>query len=119
MISGPAKIKIDLGAMTELPSDQPVVTEQTLEFVEDDLKLALTFIQISSAAYSTGNLQHGGDARSKAEAVHARVVAQLIESPPVQQKDAFLQSMLREVQSALSSLPSSARPALWMRRAAG
>ncbi|HLM99462.1 MAG TPA: hypothetical protein VK335_09290 [Bryobacteraceae bacterium] len=107
--------------MTELPAKQPAAKagEPTLEFVEDDLKLALTFVQISSAAYSTGNLQHGGDARSKAEVAHARAVAKLIESSAVLPQDASVQSMLREVQSALSSLPSSARHALWMRRAAG
>jgi len=107
--------------MTELPAKQPAAKagEPTLQFVEDDLKLALTFVQISCAAYSTGKLQHGGDARSKAEAAHARAVAQLIESSTVYRQDPSVQSMLKEVQSALSSLPSSARPALWMRRAAG
>ena len=107
--------------MTELPAKQPAMSagEPMLDFVEDDLKLALTFVQISSAAYSTGNLKHGGDARSKAEAAHARAVANLIESPSANRQDASVQSMLKEVQSALSSLPSSAHPALWMRRAAG
>jgi len=107
--------------MTELPAKQPATSagEPTLDVVEDDLKLALTFVQISSAAYSTGNLQHGGDARSKAEAAHARAVTQLIESSAVYRQDPSVQSMLREVQSALSSLPSSTRPGLWMRRAAG
>jgi hypothetical protein len=106
--------------MTELPAKQPATPagEPTLDFVEDDLKLALTFVQISSAAYSIGNLQHGGDARSKAEAAHARAVAQLIESSAVYRQDPSVQSMLKEVQSALSSLTSPARPALWMRRAA-
>jgi hypothetical protein len=107
--------------MTDLPSVQPDKTagEQTLDFVENDLKLALTFAQISSAAYSTGRLQHAGDARSKAEAARARAVAQLIESLPPSRQAASVQSMLKEVQSALSSLPPSAAPALWMRRAAG
>jgi len=107
--------------MTELPSKQPAesVSDQTLEFVEDELKLALTFIEISSAAYSLGNLQHGGDARSKAEAMHARAVAQLTDSFAAHQYNhAGVQAMLKEVRSALSSLPSPAHPALWMRRAA-
>lgn len=106
--------------MTELPSQDPAATagEQTLEFVEDDLKLALTFAEISSAAYSSGRLQHAGDARSKAKAAHARAVAQLIESSSVNQQDTSLQSMLKEVQSAISSLPASASRALWTHRAA-
>ena len=106
--------------MSELPAKQPAAKagEPTLEFVEDDLKLALTFVQISSAAYSTGRLQQGGDARSKAEAAHARAVAQLIESSAADRHDPSVQIMLKEVQSALTSL-SSARPAMWMRRAAG
>jgi hypothetical protein len=107
--------------MTELPAKQPAMSadEPMLDFVEDDLKLALTFVRISSAAYSTGKLKHGGDARSKAEAVHARAVARLIESPAANRQDEYVQSMLKEVQSALSSLPSSAQPAWWMRRAVG
>jgi hypothetical protein len=107
--------------MTELPAKQPSTSagEPAMDFVEDDLKLALTFVQISSAAYSTGNLQHGGDARSKAEVAHARAVAKLIESSSANRQDAYVQSMLKEVQTALSSLPSSERHAFWMRRAAG
>lgn len=107
--------------MAEPPSIQPGETagEPTLEFVENDLKLALTFAQISSAAYSTGRLQHASDLRSKATAAHARAVAQLIESSPAGREDASVQSMLKEVQSALSSLPASTPSALWMRRAAG
>jgi len=107
--------------MTESPFEQPAAMagEEPLEFVEDDLKLALTFARISSAAYSSGKLQHAGDARSKAKAAHARAIAQLIDSSAGNQQDASLQSMLKEVQSALSSLPSSASPVLPVRRAAG
>jgi len=107
--------------MTELPAQQPASSagEPEVDFVEDDLKLALTFVQISSAAYSTGNLKHGGDARSKAEVVHARAMAKMIESPAANRQDAAVQCMLKEVQSALSSLSSSAHPAVWLRRAAG
>jgi hypothetical protein len=103
-----------------LPSNEPapIADEETLEFVHDDLKVALMFVEISCAAYSSGNLQHGGDARSKAEAAHARAVAQLVESNAVQESDGKLQGMLKEVQSALSSLSSSAEPAFWLRRAA-
>ena len=106
--------------MIELPSMQPgeKAGQATLEFVEDDLKLALAFVEISSAAYSTGRLQHAGDARSKAKAAQERALACLIESSTADQQDASVQSMLKQVQSALSSLPSSASPSLWMRRAA-
>ncbi len=107
--------------MSDLPAVRLDKTtgERTLEFVENDLKVALTFAQISSAAYSTGRLQHAGDARSKAEAAHARAVAQLIESLPASRQAACVQSMLKQVQSALSSLPPCAAPAWWKLRAAG
>ena len=107
--------------MIELPAKQPAENagETALEVVEDDLKLALTFVRISSAAYSTGKLQHAGDARSKAKVAHARAVAQLLESGAAHRQDPSVESMLKEVQTALSSLPSSVHPALWMRRAAG
>jgi len=105
--------------MTELPLDAAMrADEGMIESVESELKVALMFVQISSAAYSTGKLQHGGDARSKAEAAHARAVAHLLESPE-RVPDPAVESMLKEVQSALSSLPSSAKPGMWMRRAAG
>lgn len=106
--------------MSKLPSNEqaPASWTQTLEVVEDDLNVALAFVQISSAAYSMGNLQHACDAHSKAKAAHARAVARLTESHAANRPRA-VQSKLNEVRSALSSLPSSASQALWMRRAAG
>jgi hypothetical protein len=108
--------------MTELTLGEPAPNagRQTLKSVENELKLALTFVKISSTAYSMGKLQHAGDARSKAEAVHSRAVAQLIESQSADEDGAAsVQSILNEVQSALANLPSSIPPLLGVRRAAG
>jgi hypothetical protein len=108
--------------MTELPSKQSALSagEQVLDVVENDLKLAMTFTKISSAAYSAGRLQHASDARSKAQAVHERAVAQWKACSAVSIQDAAsVQLMLSEVQSALASLPASEHQALWMFRAAG
>lgn len=107
--------------MTQLPPEQPafIAGKQTLKSVENELKLALTFVKISSTAYSMGKLQHASDARSKAEAVRARAVAQLMESLAVEEQTAAsIQSMLNEIQNALASLPSSVYPALRVRHAA-
>ena len=108
--------------MTEMPVGAPAPNagQQTLKSVENELKLALTFVKISSTAYSRGKLQHASDARSKAEAVRSRAVAQLIESLSADEDSAAsVQSMLNEVQSALANLPSSIHPILGVRRAAG
>jgi hypothetical protein len=108
--------------MTELPRKQPVQSagKQMVDFVENDLKLAMTFIKISSAAYSAGKLQHASDARSKAQAAHARAVAQWKAFSAVNiQEAASMQLMLNDVQGALSALPASAHQAVWMSRAAG
>jgi hypothetical protein len=108
--------------MTELPSKQPPVSaaKMILDVVENDLKLAMTFTKISSAAYSAGRLQHASDAHSKAQAAHARAVAEWKASSAVNiQEAASVQLMLNEVQAALSSLPASAHQAMWMFRAAG
>ena len=108
--------------MTELPSKQPAVSagKQMLDVVENDLKLALTFIKISSAAYAAGRLQHASDARSKAQAAHARAVAEWKACSAVNIQDAAsVQLMLNEVQTALSNLPASPHQAVWMYRAAG
>jgi hypothetical protein len=107
--------------MTQPPPEQPAfgAGKQTLQGVENELKLALTFVKISSTAYSMGKLQHASDARSKAEAVRARAVAQLMESLAVEkQTAASIQSMLNELQTALAGLPSSVYPALRVRRVA-
>jgi len=89
-----------------------------LKSVESELKLALTFVKISSTAYSMGRLQHATDARSKADAVRARAVAQFIESSPENAEGAkSIHSMLGEVQVALARLPSSREVSLKVRRA--
>ncbi len=92
--------------MTQLPP------EQTLKSVENELMLALTFVKISSTAYSMGKLQHASDARSKADVIRARAVAQLIESLAVEEQTAAsIQSMLNELHNAFASLlPSPAAP---------
>jgi len=89
----------------------PLPPELTLKSVENELMLALTFVKISSTAYSIGKLQHASDARSKADAVRARAVAQLMESLAVEEQTAAsIQSMLNELHSAFASLPSPAAP---------
>jgi hypothetical protein len=91
--------------MTQLPPDQ------TLKSVENELMLALTFVKISSTAYSMGKLQHASDARSKADVIRARAVAQLIESLAVEEQTAAsIQSMLNELHNAFASLPSPPAP---------
>jgi hypothetical protein len=107
--------------MTQLPPEQPAFNagKQTLQGVENELKLALTFVKISSTAYSMGKLQHASDARSKAEAARARAVAQLIESLAVEEQTAAsIRSMLNELQTSLAGLPSPVYPALRVRRVA-
>jgi hypothetical protein len=91
------------------------------ELAKNELKLALTFAQVSSAAFAVGKLQHASDARCKAEAVRARALAHLIEAAAGGGGDEVIQSMLGEVQTALARLPSSNEPYFWMRnmRAAG
>lgn len=108
--------------MTELPSKQQALNagKQILDQVENDLKLALTFIKISSVAYASGRLQHASDAYSKAQAAHARAVAEWKAFSATNIQDtASLQRMLHEVQNALSNLPACAHQAVWMLRAAG
>jgi hypothetical protein len=108
--------------MIESPSKQPVLADakQMLDVVENDLRLAMTFTKISSAAYSAGRLQHASDARSKAQAAHARAVAQWEVCSAVSLQDAAsVQVMLNEVRNALGSLPASEHQAVWMFHAAG
>lgn len=85
------------------------------ELAKNELRLALMFAKVSSAAYSQGKLQHAWDARSKAEAVHARAVAQLVGAVSTENK--VIESMLGEVAEALDDLPSSAESHLSMRPA--
>jgi hypothetical protein len=95
--------------------------QQEVELAKNELKLALMFAKVSSAAYSMGRLQHASDARSKAEAVRSRAVAQLTGAVAI--GDVAVGSMLDEVQEALACLPSSSDPHFWarftLRRSAG
>jgi hypothetical protein len=75
-----------------------------IESAKYELKLALTFAKISSTAYQGGNLKHAADARSKAEAVRQRAIADLAAASIVDEQG--VQSMLGELQTALASLPS-------------
>lgn len=86
------------------------------ELAKNELQLALMFAKVSSAAYSQGKLQHAWDARSKAEAVHARAVEQLVGA--VSTEDKVIESMLGELRTALAGLPSSTEQHLWSRPAA-
>ena len=87
--------------------------QQEVELAKTELRLALMFAKVSSAAYSTGRLQHASDARSKAEAVRSRAVAQLTGAVAI--GDVAVGSMLDEVQEALACLPSSSEPYFWTR----
>jgi hypothetical protein len=102
--------------MTQLPPRDSDSGQPSLQLVEDELELALTFVEISSTAYSMGRLQHAADARSKAEAVRARAVAQLPESTAAGEDS--IQVMLSEVQNALARLPSSSEFGRWVKRVA-
>ncbi|HXA04095.1 MAG TPA: hypothetical protein VNY30_04620 [Bryobacteraceae bacterium] len=88
---------------------------QQFELAKKELQLALMFAKVSSAAYSQGKLQHAWDARSKAEAVRARAVAQLVGA--VAAGDEAIDTMLGEVQDALATLPSGTEPYLRARPA--
>ena len=85
------------------------------ELAKKELQLALMFAKVSSSAYSQGKLQHAWDARSKAEAVRARAVAQLVGA--VAAGDEAIDTMLGEVQDALASLPTGSESYLWTRAA--
>jgi hypothetical protein len=95
--------------------------QQEVELAKSELKLALMFAKVSSTAYSMGRLQHASDARSKAEAVRSRAIAQLTGAVAI--GDVAVGSMLDEVQEALACLPSSSEPHFWtrftVRRSAG
>jgi hypothetical protein len=98
---------VHLTVMNE-PSSE---TQRQFELAKNELQLALMFAKVSSTAYSQGRLQHAWDARSKAEAVHARAVAQLVGVVSTENK--AIESMLGELHEALADLPSSAEPHLW------
>jgi hypothetical protein len=96
-------------------SDSFPDAQQQFELAKKELQLALMFAKVSSSAYSQGKLQHAWDARSKAEAVRARAVAQLVGA--VAAGDKAIDAMLGEVHDALASLPSGSEQHLWTRSA--
>jgi hypothetical protein len=96
-------------------NDSSPDAQHQFELAKKELQLALMFAKVSSSAYSQGKLQHAWDARSKAEAVRARAVAQLVDA--VAAGDKAIDTILGEVQDALASLPSGSEPYLWTRPA--
>ena len=94
-----------------------LVREERLELAESELRVALLFANFSSAAYSTGRLQHATDARSKAVHACTRAAARLA-APEIAAPDAHgVRLMLDEVQGALASLPISGEFKMRVRRA--
>jgi hypothetical protein len=91
--------------------------EERLDLAESELKVALLFANFSSAAYSTGRLQHATDARCKAEHTCTRAAARLA-APEIAAPGANgVRWMLNEVQVALARLPASGEFRLRVRRA--
>jgi hypothetical protein len=84
-----------------------LVYEERLQLAAGELKVALLFANLSSAAYSTGRLQHATDARSKAQRACNRAAARLA-PPEIAAPDADdVRLMLDEVHGALARLPTS------------
>jgi hypothetical protein len=93
----------------QLPTGEvdELVYEDRLELAANELKVALLFANLSSAAYSTGRLQHATDARSKAQRACSRAASRLA-PPEIAAADADgVRLMLDEVQGALARLPTS------------
>jgi hypothetical protein len=91
--------------------------EERLDLAESELKVALFFANLSSAAYSMGRLQHATDARSKAEHACTRAAARLA-APEIAAPDAGgVRVILDEVQGALARLPTSGEFNVRVRRA--
>jgi len=91
--------------------------EERLELAESELKVALLFANLSSAAYSTGRLQHATDARCKAEHACTRAAARLA-APEISAPDAGgVRLMLDQVQGALARLPTPGEFRVRVRRA--
>ena len=94
-----------------------LVHEERLELAESELKVALLFANLSSAAYSTGRLQHATDARCKAEHACTRAAARLA-APEISAPDAGgVRLMLDQVQGALARLPTPGEFRVRVRRA--
>ena len=84
---------------------------ELLESMQGELDVALTFAQVSSVAYRKGKLQRAIDARSRAEAVQTRAIAELIESASADPEVSHsVRYKLAEVRHALAHLPSSGEP---------
>jgi hypothetical protein len=91
--------------------------EERLDLAESELKVALLFANLSSAAYSTGRLQHAADARSKAEHACTKAAARLA-APEIATPHADgVRLILDEVQGALARLPTSGEFNVRVRRA--
>jgi hypothetical protein len=73
----------------QLPPEEvdELVYAERLELATSELKVALLFANLSSAAYSMGRLQHATDARSKAQRACTRAVARLA-APEIAAPDA-------------------------------
>jgi hypothetical protein len=106
--------------MRQQPSPREVdalLYEERLDLAESELKLALFFVKLSSAAYSTGRLQHATDARSKAQHACTKAAGRLA-PPEIMSPDAHgVRLILDEVQGALARLPTSGEFNVRVRRA--
>jgi hypothetical protein len=97
-------VAVKLRHMNSLKTELDAETAQQLELAERELKAALIFARFSSTSYSTGNLQHATDARSKANAVCARAAQRLSAPEVVQVSPDSVKLIWTEVQNALADL---------------
>jgi len=94
--------------------------EEVINSMQSELELALTFVNVSSIAYRRGNLQLAIDAHSRAEALHTRAIAELIESvTPDSEASHSVRSKLAQVRHALAHLPSPSERLHYRVRRAG
>jgi hypothetical protein len=102
----------DSDCMTDQLRDYEAGRRQELiESMQGELEIALTFAKVSSIAFGKGKLQRAIDARSRAEAVHTRAIAELVESSsPDPDASYTVRCKLAEVRHALAHLPSSGEP---------
>jgi len=84
---------------------------ELIESMQGELEVALTFATVSSVAYGKGKLQRAIDARSRAEAVQTRAIAELVEAtssdPAVSHT---VRHKLAQVRHVLAHLPSTGEP---------
>ena len=84
---------------------------ELIESMQGELEVALTFAKVSSVAYGKGKLQRAIDARSRAEAVQTRAIADLVEAASADPEASHtVRSKLAQVRHALAHLPSSSEP---------